>query len=270
MKNNRPIAMLTMAGILLPTVACNSRDVLLVVRDAAADQPAELDAANPGAGGASGIAGTGGSGGAVASSGADASASAGGSADVAVSGTTDSGSALGTPKGFRIVNATTHTVYVDLGHPVKCRAQDASGWQACEFFGLWCLLDCQFFQPGDQCCEQCDAGEPSLLAVPAGGSRTIAWTGSLFAARAGYCSGCECQEQSAVGQGTYEATVRAYDQYACVGGQPCPEQPDGTIRDAVPQGSYQEPAVQFAIPSAAGVRRPRDPANRSTRPVVGR
>jgi cysteine-rich repeat protein len=171
--------------------------------------------------------------------------------DAGAAGTRDSGSAVGTPKGFLIVNATANTMYLDLGNPVKCRAQDASGWQACEFFGMYCLPSCQYIQPGEQCCVACEQQVPSLLAVPAGGNRTVAWTGSLSAVRADYCSDCQCQEQSAVGQGTYEATVRVYDQYSCVWGQPCPERPDGTIPYAAPQGSFEERAVRFAIPSTS-------------------
>jgi cysteine-rich repeat protein len=174
----------------------------------------------------------------------------GGSADGAVPGTGDAGASLGTPKSFLIVNATAKTVYVDLSHPVQCRTQDASGWQACEFFGIWCLPSCQYVQPGGQCCVQCEQEVPSLFAVPAGGNRTIAWAGSLFAERTGYCSDCSCRQQSVVGQGTFEATVRAYAQYSCAWGPPCPEQADGTIPSAAPQGSFEEYEVQFAVPSA--------------------
>jgi hypothetical protein len=173
-------------------------------------------------------------------------------ADLAVSGTGDAG-ALGIPKGFRIVNATANTVYVDLGDPVKCRVQDASGWQACDFFGSSssCPMDCQSVQPGDQCCVYCEQPTPTLLVLPPGGHGvTVDWGGSLFAVRTDYCSDCQCQEQFAVGQGTYEATVRAYDEYTCVWGIPCAEESDGTIPYAAPQGSNQEHAVQFAIPSA--------------------
>ena len=177
----------------------------------------------------------------------------GGSADGAVPGTGDAGAALGTPKSFLIVNATANTVYVDLGHPVQCRTQDASGWQACEFFGIWCLPTCQYLPSGGQCCVQCEQEVPSLFAVPAGGNRTVVWAGSLFAERTGYCSDCSCREQSVVRQGTFEATVRAYAQYSCAGGQPCPEQADGTIPYAAPQGSFEEYAVQFAVPSASEV-----------------
>jgi len=245
MKTNFLSARLAIAGMFLSVSACNSKNALLSVRDAAVDQPAPL-----GGSGAGGTAGAGGSGGAVASSSADASANIGGSADAAVSGTGDAGASLGTPKSFLIVNATANTVYVDLGHPVQCRTQDASGWQACEFFGMWCMPKCQYLQPGDQCCESCELAIPTLLAVPAGGNRTVAWTGSLSAARTGYCSDCSCQEQSVVGQGTFEATVRVYAQYSCAWGQPCPEQPDGTIPYAAPQGRFEEQAVQFAVPSA--------------------
>jgi cysteine-rich repeat protein len=245
MKNNFLVALLATTGVLLSVLACNSKNALLIVRDAAVDQPAPL-----GGGGGAGIAGAGGSGGAVASGSPDASVNTGGNADAAVSETGDAGAPLGTPKRFLIVNATANPVYVDLGHPVQCRTQDGSGWQACEFFGMSCLVGCQYIQPGDQCCESCDAGIPTLLAVPAGGNRTVTWTGSLFAARAGYCSDCSCQEQSLVGQGTFEATVRVYAQYSCVSGQACLEQPDGTIPDAAPQGSFEEYAVQFAVPSA--------------------
>jgi cysteine-rich repeat protein len=245
MKNNCLSARLAIAGMFLSVSACNSKNALLIVRDAAVDQPAPL-----GGSGGAGLAGASGSGGVVASGSPDVRANPGGSADAAVSGTGDAGAPLGTPKSFLIVNATANVVYVDLGDPVKCRTQDASGWQACEFFGISCLVGCQYIQPGDQCCESCDVGIPSLLAVPAGGNRTVTWTGSLFAARTGYCSDCSCQEQSPVGQGTFEATVRAYAEYSCVSGQACLEQLDGTIPYAVPQGSFEEQAVQFAVPSA--------------------
>ena len=245
MKNNFLVALLATIGVLLSVLACNSKNALLIVRDAAVDQPAPL-----GGSGAGGNAGSGGSGGAEASSSADASANIGGSADAAVSGTGDVGAPLGTPKSFLIVNATANTVYVDLGHPVQCRTQDASGWQACEFFGIWCLPTCQYVQPGGQCCVQCEQEVPSLFAVPAGGNRTVAWAGSLFAERTGYCSDCSCRQQSVVGQGTFEATVRVYAEYSCAWGQPCPEQPDGTIPYAAPQGSFEEHAVEFAVPSA--------------------
>ena len=246
MKINGLISLLAIAGLFQAVSACSAKNALLSVRDAAVDQATPLagsGAGGTGAGGtvAGGTAGSGGGGGAGAT----------GASDAAVSGTRDAGASSGTPKGFLIVNATANTVYVDLGDPVKCRAQDASGWQACEFFGMWCLASCQSIQPGDQCCEQCDQGTPTLLAVPAGGNRTVAWTGSLFAGRTGYCSDCQCQEQSPVGQGAFEATVRAYAQYSCVWGQPCPEKPDGTIPYAAPQGTFEEYAVQFAVPSAS-------------------
>jgi hypothetical protein len=196
-----------------------------------------------------------------------ADASGGGSPDVAPGdhsadlaagdGAADSAAAeaglLGTPKGFRIVNATPGAVYVDIGDPVKCRAQDASGWQVCAFFASTCLPDCQSIQPGGQCCVSCEQATPTLLTVTAGESRTVAWTGSLFAGRSDYCSDCECQEQSTVGHGRLEATVLAYDEYYCVWGQLCAEQPDGTIPYAAPQNSPQDHAVQFAIPSADDV-----------------
>jgi hypothetical protein len=147
------------------------------------------------------------------------------------------------------VNATSNPAYIDLGDAVKCRTQDAYGWQACEYFRLWCLPGCQSIQPGNQCCAYCEQETPTVQAVPASGSRTIAWTGSLFATRADYCSDCKCQDQSAVEPGTFEAMVRAYDQYSCVWGQPCAEKPEGVIEYAAPQGSYQDHAVQFPIPS---------------------
>jgi len=174
--------------------------------------------------------------------------------DLAAPKTGDAG-ALGVPKGFRIVNLTASTVYVDQGAPVQCRAQDTSGWQACDFFGSSspCPVDCQSVQPGDQCCVECEQPTPTLLALPTGSSRTVEWSGSLFATRANYCSDCECQEQLVAGQGTYQATVGAYDQYACAWGIPCAEELDGTILYATPQGSLLEHAVQFAIPSADDV-----------------
>jgi hypothetical protein len=173
------------------------------------------------------------------------------SADLAVPETGDAG-LLGIPKGFRSVNATANTVYVDQGAPLQCRVQDASGWQACDFFGSssFCPVDCRSVQPGDQCCVYCEQAIPTLLALPPGGHSTVEWEGSLFALRTDYCSDCQCQEQFAVGQGTYEASVRAYDQYACVWGIPCAEESDGTIPYAAPQGSNQAHAVQFSIPSA--------------------
>jgi hypothetical protein len=179
-------------------------------------------------------------------------AAADGAADLVAPGTPDAGS-LSTPKGFRIVNATAGAVYVDMGDPVKCRAQDALGWQTCAFFGSYCLADCQFILPGGQCCVYCEQATPTLLTVPAGGSRTVAWNGNLFATRADTCSDCKCQEQSAVGPETLEAAVSAYDEYYCVWGQLCAEQPDGTIPYAAPQNSPQDHAVQFTIPSADDV-----------------
>jgi hypothetical protein len=156
---------------------------------------------------------------------------------------------LGTPKGFRIVNATASTVYVDLADPVQCRAQNAFGWQSCQFFASFCLPDCQSSLPGDQCCVLCEQATPTLLTVPPGGYRTIPWNGNLFATRSDYCSDCKCQAQSTVQQGTLEATVSAFDEFYCVWGQLCAEQADGTIPYAAPQNSPQDHAVQFAIPS---------------------
>ena len=160
---------------------------------------------------------------------------------------------LGTPKGFRIVNATAGTVYVDLADPVQCRVQDAFGWQSCQFFASFCLPDCRSSQPGDQCCVLCKDATPTLLTVPPEGSRTIPWNGDLFATRSDYCSDCKCQTQSAVEQGMLEATVSAFDEYYCVWGQLCTEQADGTIPYAAPQNSSQDHAVQFAIPAADDV-----------------
>jgi hypothetical protein len=157
---------------------------------------------------------------------------------------------LGTPKGFRIVNATASTVYVDLADPVQCRAQDPFGWQSCQFFASSCLPDCQSSQPGGQCCVPCEQAIPTLLTVPPGEYRTIPWNGNLFATRSGYCSDCECQAQSKAEQGLLEATVSAFDEYYCVWGQLCTEQADGTIPYAAPQNSPQDHAVQFATSSA--------------------
>ncbi len=180
----------------------------------------------------------------------------GSSADLAVGGAVDSSPALGIPHGFRIVNAMASTIYIDRIDPVKCHAQDTSGWQACKFSSMGCLQSCKQYQPGDQCCVFCEQDEqevPSLLAVPAGENRTIAWGGSLFVVPANYCSECMCQDEIAVQQGTYEVTVSAYSEYACTWGQPCPEQPGGVFDYAVPQGDAEEHVMQFAIPSADDV-----------------
>jgi hypothetical protein len=63
MKSEHRIAFILIAGVLLPGAACNSRNTLLKIRDAAADQPASLGGAGTGGGGSAGLAGTGGSGG---------------------------------------------------------------------------------------------------------------------------------------------------------------------------------------------------------------
>jgi hypothetical protein len=153
------------------------------------------------------------------------------------------------PKSFRFDNHTDHPAYVVTRTAVGCRAQSSSGWQDCRFFTTECGVACASVSPGDTCCETCDEGLPSVLLVPSGESRTVAWNGNLYASRSGICSDCACEEATPIPLGAYQASANAYPDYWCQV-SPCSIQSDGTIRGAYPQGTATTIVVPFSIPYA--------------------
>jgi hypothetical protein len=159
----------------------------------------------------------------------------------------------GVPKGFRFVNHTERTAYVEVDFSVGCRVQSSAGFQDCFFFDLWCLFHCDKLPAGGNCCVQCEQPPPALWVIPPGGHHTVPWNGSLYAKVAGLCSTpeCECQVETTAASGSYEASAKVFANYLCapMAGSPCEETTDqGTIAAATPRGSATSVAVPFSIP----------------------
>jgi hypothetical protein len=154
-----------------------------------------------------------------------------------------------TPKAFRFENHTDRTAYIQVDSPVGCRMQNASGWQACNYFDLGCLFHCDAVQVGEYCCVSCEQ-LLALYAIPPGASRSLPWNGNLHAKATGNCAACECQQATPVPSGDFEASARVYADYACMPSG-CQTTSDGKLEMASPVGSYASIAVPFGVPYLA-------------------
>jgi hypothetical protein len=153
----------------------------------------------------------------------------------------------GVPAAFRFDNETDQTVYVQFDAPVGCRTRTASGWQDCSFFGLGCLFRCERLTPGQSCCVFCESPIPAVYAIAPRSSRYVPWGGSIFAKSAAACSECECQQETRVASGDFEASARVFGDYACAA-SPCAVGTDGVIQNASGRGGAITLTVPFAVP----------------------
>jgi hypothetical protein len=154
------------------------------------------------------------------------------------------------PKAFRFVNHTNGTAYVRVDGSVGCRRQNASGWQDCSFFHLWCTVTCSNVSANGDCCAYCEQELPSLYAIAPGQSRIVPWNGNIYAKTTATCSQCECQTETPVRSGTFEASASVFADYQCspLPSLPCQATPDGVINMANPRGTHTTLAVPFSLP----------------------
>jgi hypothetical protein len=153
----------------------------------------------------------------------------------------------GVPAAFRFDNETYQTVYVQFDSPVGCRTRTASGWQDCSFFGLGCLFRCERLTAGQSCCVFCESPIPAVYAIPPRSIRYVPWGGAIFAKATAACAECECQQETRVTSGDFEASARVFGDYACAA-SPCAVGTDGVIQDASGQGGSLALTVPFTIP----------------------
>jgi hypothetical protein len=157
------------------------------------------------------------------------------------------------PKWFRFDNRTDRAAFLPSAPPLQCVAHDVTGLaRDCSFFLPDCSMTCAGIIPGTRCCETCGQGIPSLLTVPAGGSRSVAWNGSIFTKNSTICSDCTCEDELPAFAGTYGAVSQAYGAYRCEGGG-CSLDADGVLSGAVPDGPPTALATPFAIPQSGDV-----------------
>jgi hypothetical protein len=78
----------------------------------------------------------------------------------------------------------------------------------------------------------------------------VPWNGRIYTKDKGACLECECQMETQVQSGTFEASASVYADYQCDPwpSRPCQETSDGIIDMANPRGSYATVTVPFAVP----------------------
>jgi hypothetical protein len=153
---------------------------------------------------------------------------------------------LGIPSAFRFDNDGNQTVYVRADSPVGCRTRAASGWQACSFFRLNCMKDCEEVSDRFACCITCGQELPAVYPIPAHSSRRIPWGGFIFTSTYDTCA-CGCQEAVPAGGGELAATARGFGDYEC-SSQACSIGSDGTIQNASGRGAEVSLSVPFVVP----------------------
>jgi hypothetical protein len=154
------------------------------------------------------------------------------------------------PKAFRFANHTNSTAYVRVESPIGCRRQDGAGWQDCSFFFEWCMLACGNEPANGNCCVQCEQLLPSVYAIAPGASRVVPWKGSTYARATGACSQCECEMETPVQAGSFQASASVYADYECspTPPYPCQATSDGIIDMANPRGGRTTVTVPFTVP----------------------
>ena len=155
----------------------------------------------------------------------------------------------GSPKRFRIENQTDRTAYVTVDPTVACHILADAGWIDCSFFALSCLWPCTTVPASGDCCVLCERPLPAVYPIAPGESRALPWDGRLYAQATGTCSACNCQQETTVQIGWFEASLAVYADYLCSPG-PCANAPDGSISLAYPRGSSITVTTRFAVPYA--------------------
>jgi hypothetical protein len=159
----------------------------------------------------------------------------------------DLASPPGVPTAFRFINHTGHLVYVDANDPVACSQDTPAGWTACRFFTLGCLFSCDAVPANGDCCILCERPLPALFAIPPGESQSVPWNGRIYAAATGTCAACQCQQETVVDNGAFEASASVFADYQCAP-LPCETGPDGTITHAEPLGGSLAVSATFSVP----------------------
>jgi len=125
---------------------------------------------------------------------------------------------------------------------------------------LWfhpgCTVDCEDIPPDECGCVDCDAPEPAVLEVPAGGEYWVQWDGpDVFQLGIDSC-GCQCalpEPLLAPGMESHYVTagVESWSGYACWGG--CGAGPDGVIHGAYTDGERSCALADSWLPIEGGM-----------------